>query len=101
MVAAAKAKGWTEESADSLLDVLGNFEEFEEVDSEYPTLGEAVNRGVQLINAGRDFFGQVSVEELQYRLTVPADNFYSWEVVTRYNVDETGIVESIDCETDY
>lgn len=98
LVAAAEANGWTEQSDESLLDAVGDHYSFEEVDSEYPTLGEAVTRAKRLVTDERDFFGQTSVEHLERRLTVPEDNYWSWEVIARHNVDETGVIETVDCE---
>lgn len=94
LIAAAKANGWTEQSGDSLLDAVGDHYSFEEVDSEYRTLDEAVARAKRLVVEERDFFGVTSVEELERQLVVPADNYYEWVPVTRYNVDETGIIET-------
>lgn len=95
LVAAAKAAGWTEASGESLLDAVGDHFSFEEVDSEYPTLDEAIVRAKRLVTEERDFFGQTTVEEMEYRLAVAADNFWQWGTVVRHNVDETGVIEVV------
>jgi hypothetical protein len=99
LVAAAKANGWTEDGGESgdnnLLDAVGDYFSFEEVDSEYPTLGEAITRARRLVTDERDFFGQTTVEEQEYQLTIPADGIREWVTVARHNVDETEHVETV------
>jgi len=100
IVAAAKEAGWTEDSGESLLDAVGDHYSFEEVEGEYKTLDEAIKRAKQLVIEERDFFGVTSVEELDRQLVVPEDNYYDWIVVTRRNVDETGVVEIVHVTVD-
>lgn len=100
IVAAAEANGWTEASGESLLNAVGDHFTFEEVESEYRTLDEAVVRAKRLVTDERDFFGQTTVAGLERQLIVPADNYYDWVVVSRHNVDETGVIETVRCEQD-
>jgi hypothetical protein len=100
VLAAARKNGWTPESGESLLDAVGDHFSFEETDSVHASVENAVKRAQELIHKGRDLFGQTSVHEEEYRLIVPEDNYSDWEIVTRHNVDETGVIESIREECD-
>lgn len=100
MESAARDKGWTENGPVGLLDVLTNFETFEEVYSENPTLAEAAAVAKRLVSEDRDFFGQATVEEQEYLLVVPEDNYRLWETVATHSVDETGLVETVRWEID-